>query len=406
MTDVAMIDVEEAFAHVRREVRQVEAEQVELNTAIVGRVLAEDVYADTDLPPFNRAQMDGFALRAEDTAHAPVNLKTVGEAAAGRAWRNTLEAHQAVRIMTGAPIPKGADAVQQVELTSSVNDEVSINQACVVGQNIVAQAAEVSKGALTIKRGTRLNPHALATLASFGCAQVLVARRPRVAVLATGAELVAVNQTPLADQIRDSNSLTLAAYAEEAGAEVKRLPLVADEPAAIKQAIVEAATHAEMIVLSGGVSVGDYDFTKPVLRNLGAQFFFERVRLRPGKPTVFARLNETLIFGLPGNPVSVAVTFELFARYALLLMQGATHAALREDTAILGRNLKSASARASYLPARLETDENGRLIAQPLKWGGSSDFVSFADAEALIIVPADKGILEAATIVRIVHLPR
>jgi molybdenum cofactor synthesis domain-containing protein len=230
-----------------------------------------------------------------------------------------------------------------------------------------------------------------------------------VAVLATGTELVAVAERPGPDQIRDSNSYSLAAYAALAGADVEQLPFAGDDPGLLKRMIAASAERADMVVLSGGVSMGAYDFTKAALHELGAEVFFERVSLRPGKPTVFARLppalHQRLVFGLPGNPVSVSVTFNLFARTALRAMQGASVAALAEDRAVLARPVKGAVERMSYLPAQLRTDEEGHLIAEPLRWGGSSDFVAFTRAAALIIVPEGIKILEAGARVKIVRLP-
>ena len=259
-----------------------------------------------------------------------------------------------------------------------------------------------------MRAGETINAASLAALASFGRARVLVGARPRVAVLATGTELVAVDAQPGPDQIRDSNSYSLAGYAEAAGAVVERLPFAGDDPELLTRLIAEAATRADLLVLSGGVSMGVYDFTKAALAALGAEIFFERVSLRPGKPTVFARLQgerRTLVFGLPGNPVSVSVTFNLFARTALRAMQGARAAALVEEQAVLSRAAKGAQERASYLPARLHTDEAGRLVAEPLRWGGSSDFVAFTRADALLVVDAGTRLIEAGAVVRVVRLP-
>ena len=243
-------------------------------------------------------------------------------------------------------------------------------------------------------------------LASFGYGQVKVGRKPRVAVLATGSELVSVDQKPGQDQIRDSNNFTIGAYAKLAGADVELLPLAGDDDALLQRQIGEAAERTDLVITSGGVSVGAYDFTKPALRKLGAEFFFERVALRPGKPTVFARLPDgTLFFGLPGNPVSVSVTFNLFARTAILAMQGAAPPELATDWAVLARQVKGAKERESYLPAQLRTNEAGMLLAEPLKWGGSSDFVGFVRATCLIVVPPDIGLLEPGTSVKVVHLP-
>lgn len=373
-----------------------------------GRFLAEDVVADSDLPPFDRSQMDGYAVRAADTEKAPVRLKVVGESAAGNGWRQEMKAGEAVRIMTGAPLPEGADSVQQVELTQDLSPElVEIQQTVSLGRSIVARGSEVKRGTTVLSAGEQINPAALATLASFGYAQVKVGKRPRVAVLATGSELVAVDKLPGQDQIRDSNNYSIGSYAALAGAQVERLPLAGDDTSLLKQQITDAAARSDAVITSGGVSMGVYDFTKAALKELGCEIFFERVALRPGKPTVFARLpNGTLVFGLPGNPVSVSVTFNLFARTALLRMQGANEPALREQRAILGRDVKGAAERESYLPATMRTDDQGHSIAEPLKWGGSSDFVAFTRATALIVLAAGSEKHLAGTVVRVVTLPQ
>jgi molybdopterin molybdotransferase len=295
-----------------------------------------------------------------------------------------------VRIMTGAPVPNGADAVQQVELTRELNGAgtVEILESVPIGRSIVRRAAEIKAGEIVLRAGEEINAHMIATLASFGFAQVKVGRQPRVAVMATGSELVDVDQKPARDQIRDSNNYTIEAYAKLAGAIVERVPLAGDDTELLKKQMTAALERCDVLVTSGGVSMGAYDFTKTAFRELGAKIFFERVALKPGKPTVFGKIGDKLIFGLPGNPVSVAVTFNLFARAALRAMQGATEKTLPEVTTVLERNVKASPDRDSYLPAVLRTDEDGRLLAEPLKWGGSSDFVSFARANGLIIVPA------------------
>lgn len=408
-----MISVAEAIRIVRAQSELLPVERVGISEYL-GRVLARDVVADSDLPPFNRAQMDGYAMRAADTENAsgdaPASLRVVGEAAAGRGWRGRLQSGEAVRIMTGAPVPDGADSVQRVEVTSEREGGaiVHIERATTPGQFIVERASEVMAGTVVLRAGETINATMTAALAAFGYAQIEVRRRPRVMVLATGTELVAVGERPGADQIRDSNSYSLSAYATLAGAVVERLPFAGDDPGQLVELISIGAERADLLVLSGGVSMGVYDFTKPALNQLGAEMFFERVALRPGKPTVFARLvapRRTLVFGLPGNPVSVSVTFNLFARTALLAMQGTHDPTLVEERAVLGRPVKGALERMSYLPARLLTDDDGHLIAEPLKWGGSSDFVAFAHATALIIVPQGVTALEAGARVQIVRLP-
>jgi molybdenum cofactor synthesis domain-containing protein len=401
-----MIPVSEAVRIVVEQARVLDSERVPLDEA-QGRVLASEVYADTDLPPFDRAQMDGYAVRSEDLREVPARLRLVGEAAAGSGWRGTLRAGEAVRIMTGAPLPSGADSVQQVEVTRELEDgaTVEVDRATRPGQFYVPRGSEIRAGERVLEAGEEVTAARAAVLASFGCAEVAVYRRPRVAVLATGTELVPVGEQPGADQIRDSNSYSLAAYARLTGATVERLPFAGDDPELLRREMEAASARADVLVLSGGVSMGRYDFTKTALHALGAEVFFERVALRPGKPTVFARLpGGALAFGLPGNPVSVSVTFNLFARTALRRMQGAREAAPLEEWAVLARALKGAAERASYLPAALKTDEEGRLLAEPLKWGGSSDFVAFARATALIIVPAGEQ-FEAGSVVKVVRLP-
>ena len=402
-----MISVAEALQIVREQTRPLETERVSIEQSL-GRILAQDVVADTDLPPFNRSQMDGYAVRAEDTTSAPVRLKIVGESAAGKGWHNEIREGEAVRIMTGAPVPPGADAVQQVELTHELKDNtvVELLASVSIGRSIVNRGSEITSGETTLRAGVTLNAAMLAVLASFGYAQVSVSRRPRVSVLATGSELVSIDNTPGPDQIRDSNNYSIGAYAENAGATVERLPLTVDDTASLKNVIAGAASRSDLVVTSGGVSMGVYDFTKVALNELGAELFFDRVALRPGKPTVFARLpNGTLMFGLPGNPVSVSVTFNLFARTAILAMQGANEPALRTETAVLAKPVKGTPERESYLPAQLTTNDDGQLIAFPLKWGGSSDFVAFAQATALMIIPAGTQTWDSDTLVKVVRLP-
>ena len=402
-----MISVAEAIQIVRQHTAPLSTERVPI-VAALGRVLAEDVVADTDLPPFDRAQMDGYAVRAQDVKEAPVRLRIAGESAAGKGWHHQLEEGHAVRIMTGAPVPAGADSVQQVELTHELKDGtvVELLESVEVGKSIVPRGSEITAGEVVLRAGTTIKAAMLAVLAAFGYAQVQVFQKPRVAVLATGSELVAVDQKPGQDQIRDSNNYSISAYAELAGAVVERMPLTGDETSLLKTQLAEAAKRCDVIVTSGGVSMGVYDVTKAALKELDAEIFFERVALRPGKPTVFARLpNGTLVFGLPGNPVSVSVTFNLFARTALLAMQGTAEPTLKRETAVLARSVKGTSDRENYLPAQLTTNDDGELVAFPLKWGGSSDFVAFALTTALVIVPANVKAIEAGSLVSVLRLP-
>jgi molybdopterin molybdotransferase len=400
-----MISIAEAIRIVKQQTGKLDSESVPLPEAL-GRFLAEDVVADSDLPPFDRSQMDGYAVRVADVQNSPARVRVVGESAAGAGWHNQMNAGEAVRIMTGAPVPAGADSVQQVELTREENGFVEILEPVERGRSIVRRGSEITAGETVLHSGERITAASVAVLASFGYANPLVGRKPRVAVLATGSELVSVDQKPGQDQIRDSNNYSISAYAELAGARVKRLPVASDKTEVLQDRLTQAAAESDLVITSGGVSMGVYDFTKVALRELGAEVFFERVALKPGKPTVFARLpGGTLFLGLPGNPVSVSVTFNLFARVALLAMQGAKELDLEQENALLARSVKGANERESYLPARLYTNKDGHLMAEALKWGGSSDFISFARATALINLPAYARVVEANQLVRVVRLP-
>ena len=389
-----MISVSQALKIVEREIEPLGKETIRL-TDSVGRVLAQDIKADSDMPPFDRSQMDGYAVKAKDTDAAPVMLSLVGESAAGRGWHGKLRSGDAVRIMTGAPLPKGADAVQKVELTNELDEGVVVNEPTETGRYVVEKGTEIRKGAKLFEAGEVITVRMIASLAAFGYSTVKVAKQPVVSILSTGSEIVEINKQPGRDQIRNSNSSMLKALCEETGARPKIIRQTSDDLDKLKLAISKAVGAAaiksqipnpksQILVLTGGVSVGKYDLTKAALKELGATIFFERVRLRPGKPTVFARLNDTYVFGLPGNPVSAAVTFYLFVRAAILMMQDAGTTSLRQGKAVLAANAKAAAERETYLPATLSTDAGGRLVVEPLRWHGSSDFVGFAQSDVLI----------------------
>lgn len=379
-----MITVDQALGIVLDHVEPLGVETVVLEHAHF-RILAEDIRADIDLPPFDRARMDGYALRASDVITAPARLRVIGEIAAGAKFDKALNSGEAIKIFTGAPVPDGADAVQKVEVTSANGNTVEILESVTTGQFITPRASEIAAGEIVAKAGLEIGPAEMAGLASFGYSTVRVARRPRVAVLSTGSELVDVSAKPSDAQIRNSNTYTLSAYAESAGAIVDMLPTVEDTPSATREALIRAADNRDIVITSGGVSMGDYDLVKAALKDIGAEIYFDKVIIRPGKPIVFARCGETFFFCLPGNPVSTSVTFNVFARPAIRKMQGETSPLLKTVKAQLSRALKDSSSRRSYLPGRLFID-GGRAKVEPLKWGGSSDLVAFMQANGLIIV--------------------
>jgi len=383
-----MIPLEHALSIVLSETARLPAEEVTLDDSL-GRVLAEDVAADRDLPPFDRAAMDGYALRAADVAAAPVALEVVGEVRAG-AWPDlVIGPGQAARIMTGAPVPAGADAVQQVERTRPLDEfRVAVEAAVVAGANVAPRGSEVRAGETVLHAGRVIHPAAIAVLASAGRDRVRVARRPVLALLVTGDEIVDVAARPGPGQIRNSNGPAVAAQARLAGAEVRLLGVAPDRQEEIADAL-RRGLDADVIVVSGGVSAGDYDLAEPALQDLGAEFLFTKVAIKPGAPLVFGRLGRTLVFGLPGNPVSAQATFDLLLRPALLKMQGARVLSRpRVDVELLGA-IRNRSGRKSHVPA-LVRFEGGRLVARPVRSMGSGDLAAHARANAIVVVEADR----------------
>lgn len=397
-----MIPIATAIKIIEKNVKPLAVERISLADS-VRRVLAECTVADSDLPPFDRSQMDGYAVIAADTKNCPVDLQLVGESAAGRGWHKNLKRGQAIRIMTGAPVPDGADAVQKVELTKEENEIVRILEPTEKGRFIVRKGSEIKRGKVVIKAGEMISENMIASLAAFGYARVKVARSPRVAIIGTGSEIVEIAKKPGRDQIRNSNSVMLDVLCRKFGAVPTILPNVRDEISDLRSRLSKAAKTSDIVILTGGVSVGKYDHTKSALSELGADIFFEKIRLKPGKPAVFAKLGKALIFGLPGNPVSAAVTFHLFVRKAILLAQNAAKSDAIKGIAVLPVAVKGTKERDVYLPARLIIAADGRLVAEPLRFSGSSDFVGFARADALVVVPRETNIAQGE-IATIIHL--
>jgi molybdenum cofactor synthesis domain-containing protein len=402
-----MLRIEDALSLMLDNVPRLAAHKIPLEQSI-GCVLREDIISDLDLPPFNRARMDGYALRAADTEHAtphsPITLKSIGDSVAGHAFNGVVTPGTAVRIMTGAPVPEGADAVEKIEVVTCRNDgTVEFTERVKLGRHISPIGSETQRGVELIKAGSRITPANSAVLASFGYAQPLVSRRPRVALISTGSELVDVAERPGPSQIRNSNTFSLAGYADTTGADVVSREIVHDDLSATREAIARAASSVDVVMLSGGVSMGDLDLVRPALVELGAQIFVERVAMHPGKPTVFAKLGDTVIFGLPGNPVSVAVAFHIFARPALLRMQGASSIELPRVHATMSKQVKGAPPRRSHQPARASIDR-GKAIVEPVRWTGSSDLIAFTYANALIIVPEERSHLEEGEIAEVILL--
>jgi molybdopterin molybdotransferase len=379
-----MLTVEEAQAQVMSEIAIGAAEPVPLDDSL-GRVLREDVIATGDLPPADNSGMDGYAVRAEDLLHVPVRLRVTDDIPAGHPSSRTLEPGTAMRIMTGAHVPDGADTVVQVELTDGGTDFVTINKALPRGTNIRRRGGDMRAGDLVIRTGVPIGPAEIAMLAAAQKTTVQVGRRPTVAILSTGDELVDAGEPLAPGKIVNTNGPLLAALVRAAGAVPRLLGIVRDTKDATIAAL-ETALASDFVLSSGGVSVGAYDFVKEALDALGAETKFWRVAMKPGKPVVLSRWKDRVIFGLPGNPVSSLVSFHLFAAPALRKAMG-QEADLYPPrvNARLDAPLKSIGDRRVYVRVQVSA-RDGELHARPLASQGSGSLTSMIGANGLAVV--------------------
>ncbi len=368
-----------------------------------GQVLAEPLHADRNFPPFPRAMRDGYAVRAADLVRLPATLDVIGEIKAGAATADipALQPGQVAAIMTGAPAPPGADAVVMVEHTSRHGDRVQIVKGVAAGDNIVPVGSEAKRGERLLSPGLRLDYGGIAVAASIGRSHLLVYRKPQVAVLATGDEIVDIDVQPAANQIRNSNSYSLAAQVQAAGGEPILLPIAPDEPARLRQLIADGL-EADLLLLAGGVSMGKYDLVEQVLAEFQAEFFFTGAQIQPGRPIVFGCVpsgavdlarepipSPTYFFGLPGNPVSTMVTFELFARPLLEALAGMTPRKLVFLNARLKSEIKTKTGLKRFLPAIL-SGEFEHAEAELVGWHGSGDVASMAKANCYLVISPDR----------------
>ena len=385
---------------VRARMRPPRREKVPLARAL-GRVLAEPAVADRYLPPFPRAIRDGFALRAADALAVGAELDVVGEIKAGATFDQSIGPGQAVRIMTGAAVPAGADSVVMVEYTRELSDSrVALERAAQAGQHIVPQGSEARAGQSLLQPGRRIGFAELALLGEIGYARPRVFRQPRVAIIATGDEIVPIETQPGPFQIRDTNGISLAAQISMAGGRAN-IPLRASDESSELATCIRAGLEADVLVLSGGVSKGKYDLVKGVLRELGAEFHIDGVAIRPGRPAVFGWCADKPVFGLPGNPVSAMVTFELLVVPALDLLNGAEPRPLPMFSARLAEPLTESEGLTHFLPARVDWTASGRE-ARPVPWRGSGDLAGLAQSNAFLVVPADRARWSAGETIEIV----
>jgi molybdopterin molybdotransferase len=444
-----VLSFEDAYEVVRERCQQILkagdrlSEEVLLMQA-VGRVLAEPITADRDFPPFPRATRDGFAVRADDLAHGLTLLRVVGQVRAGDSYDLPVASGEAVEIMTGAAVPAGADAVVMVEYTErrsqevdrnaregtqkesegqgsiadddhildiaghvepeveekKTEDLVEIQRAVASGENVVPAGAEAQEGQVLLPQSVRLGSAQIALAAAAGKASVKVYRKPRVAILSTGDELVEVAEKPGPSQIRNSNSYSLAALVAECGGEPVQLPIAPDEEGKLTE-LVQEGLKADMLLLSGGVSMGKFDLVEQALKMLGAKFFFTGALIQPGKPVVFGELGAIPFFGLPGNPVSVMVTFELFARQMVEALSGAQPERLKSAKAKLKKDFKTKTGLTRFLPAKLDGGLDDPEV-EVVPWQGSGDMLAAAQANCYLVVPPDREKLAKGEMVTVV----
>jgi molybdopterin molybdotransferase len=371
-----------------------EPEMLSLLDAL-GLVLAEDLYADRDFPPFPRSTRDGFAVRAADVTHVPVRLHMMGEIKAGASAADsaiTIGANEAAEIMTGAPVPSGADAVVMVEYTECSGEAVTVQRTVHPGENVVAAGSEARQGSVMVAHGTRVIHTTVAVAAAVGRAEVSAYRRPRVAILATGDELVDINLPPGPNEIRNSNSYSLAAQVYSAGGEPVILP-VAPDSADELALLLRKGLGADLLLVTGGVSMGRYDLVEQVLASFQARFLFTGARIQPGRPVVFGdvtlRDKATPFFGLPGNPVSTMVTFQLFARPVLDKLSGSTPQPLPFAKADLKSAFTTKTGLTRFLPAKLGGTAE-RPEVELTRWQGSGDLMAVSRSNCYIVVPPER----------------
>ena len=360
-----------------------------------GRVLAEDILADRDYPPLARSARDGFAVRAADF---PGNVLVIGEVRAGDRFQGSVQAGEAVEIMTGAPVPGGTDAIIMVEhITRDGAATITTDRPVKSGDFINPRGCESPRGSVVLRAGSRLDYAGLAMLATVGRTLVPVYRKPRVAILATGDEIVDVDELPMEHQIRNSNSASLAAQVARAGGSALILPVARDTYKATRESIA-LGLEADLLLLSGGVSAGKYDIVEKVLAEFDAEFFFDRVLIQPGQPLVFGRAGGKFFFGLPGNPASTMITFELFARAAVALLSGASEAPLHLLQARLTREFRHRPGLTRFLPAVLSMD--GSELT-PTGWQGSGDVGAMARANAFLVAEPERESWAAGDLMRV-----
>jgi molybdopterin molybdotransferase len=399
-----MISVEEAFGILIANLPERRVEKVPFEMAL-GHILAEDLTATGDIPPFNKASVDGYAVCVADVEKAPVELTVVGESRAGGGMPGKVRRGEAISIMTGAPFPDGADAVQMIEQCRPSNDRkmVAILEQISAHENIVKRGSEAKSGEVVLHSGHLIGPPELAVMATFGYSSVNVYRKPTVAVFATGDELVEYDREPRADQIRNSNSHCLLSQLRYMGIEADYLGIAGDSKEQLRYKM-QRGLQSDILIVTGGVSMGEYDLVKDVFQELGIAILFTKVAIRPGKPTVFAKKGSKLVFGLPGNPISALITFECFVRPAIGRLCGMKNPSLPRMMGELLTDMRQTPGRTSFMPAWVFWEADGWKV-EPLPWKNSADMIGFTHANATFIFPKNRDFLSRGEIVELMLLP-
>ena len=402
-----MISVEEALSLILSQIREMGSERVDI-TSSLGRVIAEDIYAKRNNPPWDNSAMDGYAVMNEDIMSAnrenPAILKVIEDLPAGYTAKNSVTKGEAIRIMTGAPIPMGADTVVMVEDTEKDGENVKILRETPLGENIRRTGEDIKSGELVVPKGTLIRPAEVGIMATCGRAFVSVYQRPRVAVVSTGDELVDVDEEITEGKIVTSNSYTLSAMAADCGADPFQLGIARDTREALKEKLRQAL-HADVIITSGGVSVGDFDFVKDVLKELGSEMKFWKVAMKPGKPLAFGTIGGKPAFGLPGNPVSCMVCFEQFVRPSILKMMGHNRIYRPVINATLKEDIKKKSGRKHFMRSFVRF-EDGQYTVTTSGDQGSGILKSMVAANALLIFPEELSLLKAGDKVKVQLIDR
>lgn len=403
-----MIEMDDAISIVLQHAQPMDIAQVDLMNAL-DIVLAQDVHSDINMPPFDKAMMDGYAVLGADIAGAsadkPAVLKVIEEIPAGAIPQKTVGSGKSSRIMTGAPMPAGADTVVMVEDTRPGADgTVHILTPTGAGKNIGRLGEDVKTGQVVLRAGAPIRPPEIGILAAVGKIAVPVYQRPKVGVIATGAEVVEPANQPAPGQIRNSNGYSMMAQARQAGAETAYLGIAPDDPKALKHVIARGLETCDLVLLSGGVSAGVYDLVQDAMRDLGVQVLFDRIRMKPGKPLTFGVKGRKLVFGLPGNPVSTVVGMELLVRPALRKMQHLTDWHRPRVRTVLNADFRQTPGRKQFVPAWSRPGENGAWTSEWVGHHGSADLFSMARANSLFVVDADVECVRAGEAVDLILL--